>query len=49
MVDVAVDEAETATTTAEAFEPGKWLDKAVVMLDEQMAKSPDKRIPHAFW
>ena len=47
MVDVTADEDETATTTAEAFEPGKWVDKAVVMLDEQMAKSPDKRIPQA--
>lgn len=45
--NVSVDEDETAIATSDAFEPGKWVDKAVVMLDEQMAKSPDKRIPQA--
>ncbi|MDH3692007.1 MAG: lipid-binding SYLF domain-containing protein [Gammaproteobacteria bacterium] len=30
---------------ADVFEPGKWTEKAVTMLDEQMNQSPDKRIP----
>jgi lipid-binding SYLF domain-containing protein len=40
---VASDEDEVVS--ADVFEPGKWIDKAVLMLEEQMTKSPDKRIP----
>ena len=40
-----VETDEEETVNADAFEPGKWVDKAVVMLEEQMTKSPDKRIP----
>lgn len=43
----AVETDEEETASADVFEPGKWVDKAVVMLEEQMTNSPDKRIPQA--
>ena len=43
----AVEDDEDEPVSADAFEPGLWVDKAVVMLEEQMTKSPDKRIPQA--
>jgi len=43
----AVEPYDEELVSADAFEPGLWVDKAVAMLEEQMTKSPDKRIPQA--
>lgn len=41
----AVEDDEDELVSADAFEPGLWVEKAVTMLEEQITKSPDKRIP----
>ena len=47
LVSVAQTDDEEAPPTVEEYDPVESINKASAMLDEQMGKSPDKRVPKA--